>query len=86
MMSIGSQEQMRVRVKSATGPILSSQTACSRCGGLLVGERCMEMGEHFAGSCIWVTRCIQCGDVLDELIRERRKLRTVDPLAFRAAS
>ncbi|MBX3234656.1 MAG: hypothetical protein KF814_00770 [Nitrospiraceae bacterium] len=51
-----------------------------------MGERCMEMGEHFAGSCIWVARCIQCGDVTDELIRQRRKGRAFLAQVYQAVS
>jgi hypothetical protein len=41
--------------------------ACQRCGGILVGEHCMDIGDRF-----WGMRCIQCGDVIDETILRNR--------------
>jgi hypothetical protein len=41
--------------------------ACQRCGGILVGEHCMDIGGRF-----WGMRCIQCGDVTDETILRNR--------------
>jgi len=47
--------------------------ACGRCGGLLVGERCMDIGESFGGSWFWALRCIQCGDLTDDIILRNRR-------------
>ena len=43
--------------------------ACSRCGGLLIDEHCMDNG---GGYRLWTMRCIQCGDIIDETILVNR--------------
>jgi hypothetical protein len=46
---------------------------CGRCGGLLVGERCTDIGESLGGSWFWAMRCIQCGDLIDDIILRNRQ-------------
>src|SRR5690349_13530228 len=62
------------------------KTSCFRCGGFLVKEQCMDSLETHGNSWFWATRCIQCGDVVDEVtLRNRAKslpiqvIDTVDP-------
>jgi len=50
----------------------SSSVACQRCGGNLVDEPCMDVGESGSGQTFWGQRCIQCGDVIDETILRNR--------------
>ena len=45
---------------------------CRRCGGMLVDEHCMDIGEEGSGHRFWGMRCIQCGDVIDETILRNR--------------
>ncbi|MDR4480589.1 MAG: hypothetical protein R3B37_12710 [Nitrospira sp.] len=45
---------------------------CTRCGGLLVDERCMDIGESLGGYWFMAMRCIQCGDLIDEVILRNR--------------
>ena len=50
------------------------KTSCLRCGGFLVGEHCTDSLETHRNSWFWATRCIQCGDVVDEVtLRNRAK-------------
>ena len=44
---------------------------CHRCGSVMVYERFYGPGENFSG---W--RCIQCGEILDEVILENRQAGT----------
>ena len=44
---------------------------CHRCGSVMVYERFYGPGENFFG---W--RCIQCGEILDEVILENRQVGT----------
>ena len=46
--------------------------ACSRCGGLLVDEYCLDMDIGKIGRAYWAKRCIQCGDMIDETILRHR--------------
>ena len=44
-------------------------SACRRCGGLIVDEHCMDSG---GGYRLWAKRCVQCGDIIDEMILANR--------------
>jgi len=48
--------------------------ACRRCGGFLVNEHCMDLdiGEGRGKQRFWAMRCIQCGDMIDEIILRNR--------------
>jgi hypothetical protein len=46
--------------------------SCFRCGGLLVEERCMDIGESLGGYWFMAMRCVQCGDIVDEVILRNR--------------
>ena len=59
----------------ALGPVIQSNhgsVGCRRCGGMLVDEHCMDIGEEGTGHRFWGMRCIQCGDVFDETILRNR--------------
>jgi hypothetical protein len=51
--------------------------SCTRCGGLLVEERCMDIGESLGGYWFMAMRCVQCGDLVDEVILRNRHAQTV---------
>lgn len=57
--------------------------ACQRCGGILVGEHCIDIGDR-----CWGMRCIQCGDVIDETILRNRfsSIETLKKLRSRTKS
>ena len=40
----------------------------------MIGERCMDIGESLGGYWFWAMRCIQCGDIVDEVILRNRQL------------
>jgi hypothetical protein len=63
------------RQVSAPGPCDSS---CTRCGGLLVDERCMDIGESLGGYWFIAMRCVQCGDITDEVILRNRYAHLVE--------
>ena len=47
---------------------------CARCGGLIVGEFCMDL---LNGADEWncpIGRCVQCGDIVDPVILRNRQL------------
>ena len=50
----------------------SPASGCRRCGGILVDEHCMDVGEEGSGNRFWGMRCIQCGEVIDETILRNR--------------
>ena len=60
----------RQTAESARG----SSSCCTRCGGLMIDERGMDIGESLGGYWFWAMRCIQCGDIVDEVILRNRHL------------
>ena len=49
-----------------------SAIACWRCGGMLVEDHCMDMDLGHMERGQWARRCIQCGDMIDEIILRNR--------------
>jgi hypothetical protein len=47
---------------------------CQRCGGYLVDDHGMDLdlGDGGAGYRSWAMRCVQCGDLIDEIILRNR--------------
>ena len=64
------------RQVSVTAPCESP--SCTRCGGLLVDERCMDIGESLGGYWFIAMRCVQCGDITDEVILRNRYAHLVE--------
>jgi hypothetical protein len=66
----------------------SRSLGCQRCGGMLVDEHCMDIGEEGSGHRFWGMRCVQCGDVIDETILRNRcsSTETLEKLRSRTRS
>jgi hypothetical protein len=66
----------------------SKSLGCQRCGGMLVDEHCMDIGEEGSGHRFWGMRCVQCGDVIDETILRNRcsSIETLEKLRSRTRS
>ncbi len=45
-----------------------SQQNCSRCGGMMVRETCMDLFSDYGQFQFQVKHCIQCGETIDPLI------------------
>lgn len=60
---------------SIVGDTLAHESSCQRCGGFLVKERCMDFLESQGNYWFWASRCIQCGDLIDEVTLRNRALR-----------
>lgn len=58
--------------KEVSGSVHCDSPCCTRCGGLLVEERCMDIGESLGGYWFLAMRCVQCGDIVDEVILRNR--------------
>lgn len=60
--------------KTRSTPVVSQHDTCRclRCGGFLVDERCMDIGESLGGYWFMAMRCVQCGDITDEVILRNR--------------
>ena len=62
------------RSRQTAESVRGSSSCCERCGGLMIDERCMDIGESLGGYWFWGMRCIQCGDIVDEVILRNRHL------------
>jgi len=51
------------------------ESTCTRCGGLMVDDLCMDLLNSFGESKFVAKRCVQCGEVVDPVILSNRQLR-----------
>jgi hypothetical protein len=52
--------------------VLTPQSTCRRCGGLLVSDFCMDLLNSTGELEFATKRCVQCGDVVDPVILNHR--------------
>lgn len=51
------------------------ESTCSRCGGLMVSDFCMDLLNSTGELEFAAKRCVQCGEVVDPVIQRNRRLR-----------
>lgn len=56
---------------------LLQESNCTRCGGLMVRDFCTDLLSGKDGLDCPIRRCVQCGDVIDPVIRWNRHLQHV---------
>lgn len=61
----------------------TGRVGCERCGGLMVGEVCMDLSNSEL-KCV-ASRCVQCGEVVDAVILANRSLPRVGARHFATA-
>src|SRR5512140_768569 len=49
-----------------------TQKNCTRCSGQMTHEMCTDLQSDSGHSNFWGFRCIQCGDIVDEVILQNR--------------
>ena len=59
---------------------LVGTTRCSRCGGLMVVEQCFDFLDDSGHLSFFANRCVQCGELVDPVILENRRLRLLSGL------
>lgn len=57
-----------------TSPPPRFQSICTRCGGLMVQEICIDLLNSTSELECNAQRCIQCGDIIDAVILKNRSL------------
>ncbi len=60
------------------------ESTCTRCGGLMVDDLCMDLLNSFGESKFVAKRCVQCGEVVDPVILSNRQLRQ-EPMTVQLA-
>lgn len=68
---LGHEGLNRVPVEFSSIP---QDSDCTRCGGLMVRDFCTDLPSVKAGLDCPTRRCVQCGDVVDPVIRWNRHL------------
>jgi hypothetical protein len=58
----------------------SVQLNCDRCGGLLVPDFCTDLHNVTGEFDCSTLRCVQCGDVIDPVIQQNRRLQQTNAL------
>jgi hypothetical protein len=63
----------------------STRQSCRRCSGCMDQEMCIDLESDSGQSTFWVLRCIQCGDIVDEVILRNRSLFNPEAVLVAAA-
>jgi RNase P subunit RPR2 len=71
-------DTMQSQATGLTTKKFARQT-CSRCSGHMVPDMCIDLESDNGHSTCRVLRCIQCGDIVDEVILQNRAVS--NPLA-----
>ena len=61
----------------ATSPY--SQNNCTRCSGHMTREMCIDLQSDSGRINFWALSCIQCGDIVDEVILTNRSRSSFRP-------
>ena len=59
---------------------LVSTAQCWRCGGLMVTEQCFDLLSDNGHLDFLAQRCVQCGELIDPVILQHRRLRLLSGL------
>lgn len=60
------------RHRPPAGYQLRPETSCTRCGGLMVREICLDLFNSTTEAECAARRCVQCGDIIDTTILRNR--------------
>ena len=63
----------------------STRQSCTRCNGYLVHDVCADLQSDSGVSTFLAHRCIQCGDVTDEVILRNRCVSNTETICADAA-
>ena len=56
-------------------PAAQHESTCTRCGGLMVQDFCLDVLGNIGESEFAAKRCVQCGEVVDSVILRNRATR-----------
>ena len=65
-------QEMRPNTEWDRVAVATQSSECSRCGGLLVASRYIDLLDDTGQIEFDAERCVQCGEVLDPVIRRNR--------------
>ena len=67
------------RSSTVCAPAFAFGSTCSRCGGLMVGEFCMDLLNGVGELEFLASRCVQGGEVVDPVIQKNRRIHRPSP-------
>ena len=65
-------------------PAAPHESICTRCGGLMVSDFCLDVLGSIGEAEFAAKRCVQCGEVVDPVILSNRQLRQ-EPMTVQLA-
>jgi len=65
-------------------PVAQHDSMCTRCGGLMVQDFCLDVLGNIGEAEFTGKRCVQCGEVVDPVILRNRQLRQ-EPMTVQLA-
>ena len=71
--ALGDRTQGRVAIEENCSD-LRQVSICTRCGGLMVSDFCMDLLNSTGELVFAAKRCVQCGDFVDPVILQNRRL------------
>jgi len=66
-------EMTRRGTQLQSQPASKHESTCTRCGGLMVSDFCMDLLNSTGELEFSAKRCVQCGEVLDPVIQRYRE-------------
>lgn len=57
-------------------PSLQQESICSRCGGFMVHDCCMDFLNSAGELAVTARRCVQCGEIIDPVILRNRQVQS----------
>ena len=78
---------MHTMISQTTGLSTKNSTPqnCRRCSGHVIREMCSDLDSDCGYSTFWAHRCIQCGDITDEVILRNRSMFIPEAMSAAAA-
>ena len=73
---IGKAEAERLRSHKLSSTV-QQESICSRCGGLMVSDFCVDLLNSTGELDFAAKRCVQCGEVVDPVILRNRETQQV---------
>lgn len=71
--------------KHTVSSAMTYETMCSRCGGLMVQDYCLDVLSNIGETEFAAKRCVQCGEVVDPVILRNRGARQELMVAHQAS-
>jgi hypothetical protein len=79
-------EMTRRGTQLQSQPASKHESTCTRCGGLMVSDFCMDLLNSTGELEFPAKRCVQCGEVVDPVIQRNRESRKGSMMVLSASA